>query len=67
LLAVASGVIFYFSAKMEAPDPIAKVKSLWRAAGIGLIIIFSAWFIVSLFLTIFGYQVGVFGPWWQIF
>jgi hypothetical protein len=67
LLAVASGVIFYFSAKMEAPDPLAKVKSLWRSAGIGLIIIFSAWFIISLFLTIFGYQVGVFGQWWQIF
>jgi hypothetical protein len=66
LLALASGVIFYFSAKMEAPDPITKVKSLWKAAGIGLIIIFSAWFAVTLFLTVFGYQVGVFGPWWQI-
>jgi hypothetical protein len=67
LLAVASGVIFYFSLQVQAPDPIAKVKSLWKTAGIGLGIIFFSWIIVSLFLTIFGYQVGIFGPWWQIF
>jgi len=67
LLVLASGVIFYFSAKLEAPTPLAKVKSLWKAAGIGLAIIFFAWTIVSFFLTLFGYQVGIFGPWWQIF
>ncbi len=67
LLAVASGVIFYFSAKLEAATPIAKAKSVWRAAGIGLAIIFFAWTIVSFFLTLFGYQVGIFGHWWQIF
>jgi len=67
LLALASGVIFYFSSQMQTPDPLVKVKSLWKSAGIGLVIIFFSWIIISLFLTIFGYQVGVFGPWWQIF
>ncbi len=67
LLSLASGVIFYFSAKLEAATPLAKVKSVWKAAGIGLAIIFLAWTIVSSFLILFGYQVGVFGPWWQIF
>ncbi|MDP2664072.1 MAG: hypothetical protein Q8P08_01390 [bacterium] len=67
LLAIASGVIFYFSMQIQSPDPVAKVKSLWRAAGIALAIIFFSWIIISLFLNIFGYRVGAFGPWWQIF
>ena len=66
LLMVASGVIFYLSLKMEAPAPIAKVKSLWKAAGIGYGILFFGWFIISFILTLFGYRVGIFGPWWKI-
>lgn len=66
LLMVYSGVIFYLSLKMEAPTPIAKVKSLWKAAGIGYGIIFFAWIIIDLILKIFGYNVGVFGPWWEL-
>ena len=66
LLALASGVIFYFSLKMGASSPVAKVKSLWKAAGIGLLLILFAWTITSFFLTLFDYQVGIFGPWWQI-
>ena len=63
LLALGSGVIFYFSIKMEAPNPLAKVKSLWKAAGIGFGIMFFAWLIITIFLSLIGYQ---FGPWWQI-
>jgi hypothetical protein len=37
LLALVSGIIFYFSGQLEMPDPISKVKSLWKAAGIILI------------------------------
>jgi len=66
LLAVATGVIFFFSIKMETTTPIAQVKSLWKAAGIGYAILFFAWNITSLILTLFGYRVGIFGPWWQI-
>jgi len=50
---------------MEALSPVAKVKSLWKAAGIGLAIIFFAWTIVSFLLTLFGYQVGIFGLWYE--
>jgi len=61
LLALASGVIFYLSVKMEAPNPLAKVKALWRSAGIGLALILCAWLITSLILAFFGYKVG---PWY---
>jgi len=66
LLTLASGAIFYFSLQAQNPEPLATVKSLWKAAGIGLAVVFLAWTAISLFLAIFDYQVGLFGPWWQI-
>ena len=64
-LLVYTGAIYYLA--MGAPEAIARVKSLWRAAGIGYLLIFLAWNIISFILTLFGYKVGVFGPWWKIF
>jgi hypothetical protein len=66
LLALASGAIFYFSLQSQNPEPLATVKSLWKAAGIGLAVVFLGWTAISLFLAILGYRVGLFGPWWQI-
>lgn len=66
LLAAASGVIFYFSGQLGIPDPLTQVKSLWKAAGIGLVVIFLAWVGISLILGLFEYQVGLFGDWWKI-
>jgi len=66
LLALASGIIFYFSGQFGLADPLSQVKSLWKAAGIGYLIIFSAYTLVNIFLAIFGYKIGVFGPWWVI-
>ncbi|KPJ73703.1 hypothetical protein AMJ48_00720 [Parcubacteria bacterium DG_74_1] len=65
LLALASGAIFYFSLQAQNPEPLATVKSLWKAAGIGLVVVLLAWTAISLFLGIFGYRVGIFGTWWQ--
>ncbi|PIS35436.1 MAG: hypothetical protein COT36_02415, partial [Parcubacteria group bacterium CG08_land_8_20_14_0_20_38_56] len=62
LLVAASGVIFYFSLKAESATPLAKVKSLWRAAGIGFGILLLAWSLISLGFSLIGYQ---FGPWWS--
>ena len=63
LLVLASGVIFYFSMKMGSPNPAAKVKSIWKAAGIGIGLMVFAWTITSLLLMIFGYNLGP----WQVF
>jgi hypothetical protein len=66
LLALASGIIFYFSGQFGMSDPLLQVKSLWKAAGIGYLIIFSAYTLVNIFLAIFGYKIGIFGSWWVI-
>jgi hypothetical protein len=66
LLTLASGVIFYFSGQLGITDPPSQVKSLWKAAGIGLAVVFLAWTGISLILGLFGYQVGLLGPWWKI-
>jgi len=64
LLAVATGVIFYFS--MGGPMVMAQAKSLLRSAIVGYGLIFLAWIIINLILAILGYRVGVFGRWWEI-
>ncbi len=64
LLAVATGVIYYFS--MGAPQTMVKIKSLLKSAGVGFGIIFLGWLIINWILILLGFQVGIFGRWWQI-
>ena len=64
LLIIATAIIFYFS--IGAPVMIIDIKGVWRAAGKGYAIIFLSWMIINLVLNILGYQVGIFGNWWQI-
>lgn len=62
ILTLATGILFFFSIKMEAPNPLVKVKSLWKAAGKGFAILFFAWLLLSIIFNLIGYQ---FGPWWR--
>ena len=64
LLTIATGVVYYFS--MGAPTTMVKVKSILKSAGIGYGIVFLAWLILNLLLSILGYQFQIFGHWWQI-
>jgi len=59
LASLYTGIIFYFS--MGAPETLTKVKSLWRAFGLGFLIMVLAWTIINLILQFFGYKV------WKIF
>jgi len=59
LLALGTGVIFYFS--MGAPGTIINVKTIWRSAGIGFAIIFLAWNFLNLILKLVGFTVN----WWE--
>ena len=63
LLIIASGLIFYFS--MGREDPLPRVKTLWKAAGIGFGIIFLAWLLVNIGLSLVGFKFGAFGKWWN--
>ena len=62
LLVIATGVIYYFS--MGAPTTMVRVKSLLKSAGVGYLIIFTAWIVINLILAVLGYKIGVFGKWW---
>jgi hypothetical protein len=54
LIFIIAGVLFLFSA--EKPENIALAKSVISAAVISLVIIFSAWLLVALFLQTIGYE-----------
>ncbi|MDD2696816.1 MAG: pilin [Candidatus Pacebacteria bacterium] len=64
LLAIAVGVVYYFS--MGAPETMIKVKSIVGSAAKGYAVIFLAWLIINVILAILGYQIEFFGRWWQI-
>jgi len=61
LLTVLTGLVSYFS--FGGPETIAKVKSIFKSAVTGYIIILLAWLVVNLLLRFLGYT---FGQWWII-
>jgi hypothetical protein len=65
VLVLGSGLMFYFSIRFQSPLFIAKIKAVWRAAGIGYGILFLSWTILNLFLRLIGFNIGVFGEWWK--
>ena len=66
VLAVVSGIMFYFAIASGTSDLLTKIKALWRAAGIGLAVIFLSWTIVNIFIVILGLETKIFGRWWEI-
>jgi len=63
-MALISVVLFYLS--MGNPEVLIKVKAIWKAVGVGIIILFLGWTFISILMTVFGYRFGIYGPWWQI-
>lgn len=66
LLIAVSAIMFYFSLPLGVTDPWTKIRSFWRSALIGTAIIFFAWLLVNLILQLIGYQVNIFGNWYQL-
>jgi hypothetical protein len=64
LLTIATGAIFYFSG--GSPATMAQIISIWKAAGIGYGVVFLGWIIINWLLIILGFEVSVFGQWWNI-
>ena len=62
-LAVFTAIIYYFS--MGAPASVINVRAIWKSGGIGFGIIFFAWIIIDLILSLLGFQIEIFGKWWQ--
>ncbi|MBI2577621.1 MAG: hypothetical protein HYV77_02120 [Candidatus Wildermuthbacteria bacterium] len=66
LMVVYTGVIFYFSPAFGGPEPLTKVKSLWRSVGVGLIILLLSWTFINMLLGLLGYDINIFGRWEEI-
>jgi hypothetical protein len=63
LMIAIGGLLFVISA--ENPQNIEKAKEIFKSVAIGLLLIFSAWLIVNLFLTVVGVASWT-GKWFQI-
>lgn len=66
VMVLATALMFYFSISTDSPDPIIKAKRLWRSFFIGLAIILFSWTIINIFLKLVGYQIGIFGNWYNL-
>lgn len=64
ILAITTGVIFYFS--FGGPDTLAQIKGIWKAVGVGALILLFAWTFLNLFLGILGFAVNIFGTWHEL-
>lgn len=64
LYSIMSSVIAYFS--LGRPNTLARIKSIWKSAGVGYLIMFLAWTIINLIMAIVGYQVQLFGRWFEL-
>ncbi len=61
ILLIYTGYLYYTG--LGKPETMKRVFKIWNYALKGYLLIFLAWFIIGIFLTMIGYQFGV---WWQI-
>ena len=64
LISFIAGFFFYIS-KGDA-NVIFKVRSLFKSAAIGFLIIFFSWLVINLFLAAIGFKFQLFGHWWEL-
>jgi len=64
LMAVATAAVTYFS--FGSPNIILWVKSAWRSVLVGYAIALFAWLIVNVILNVLGFEIRLFGTWWQL-
>lgn len=64
LYAIFSGAIFYFS--LGNPGVLVQIKSIWKAMGIGFLIVLFSWVFINLFLDILGFNINIFGRWHEL-
>jgi hypothetical protein len=63
IMAIISGIIFYTS--FGNVSILARVKSIWKSVGKGLLIMFFAWIFITIIMSAMGYT-GIYGLWWKI-
>ena len=58
-----TGAVSYLS--LGAPNTLAQIKSTWKAVIAGVLILLLAWLFLNLLLGFFGFNVGIFGNWYE--
>ncbi|MDO8424532.1 MAG: PKD domain-containing protein [bacterium] len=64
IFSIMTGAIAYFS--LGGPGTLERIKSIWKSAGIGYLIMILSWTFINLILSIAGFQVQFFGRWFQL-
>ena len=64
LLTIATGVIFYFS--LGSADTLAKVRLIWSSVLKGVLILLFSWLFLNFLLGILGFDITIFGRWYEI-
>lgn len=64
IMAVLTGAVSYFS--FGRPEIIVRIKSIWKSVFVGYLIALFAWLAVNIVLNVFGFEVRLFGTWWQL-
>jgi len=59
MVAVTAGL---FYAPFRTPELLDRVKTTWKAIGIGYLLLLFAWIIVGILLSLIGFK----GLWWKI-
>lgn len=64
IYSIMSGAIAYFS--LGGVNTLQRIKSIWKSAGIGYLILLLSWTLVNLVMSLAGFQAQFFGRWWQL-
>ena len=64
LMAIATGAIMFFS--FGGVDVLTKIRSIWKSVGIGLAILLFSWLFLNILLGLVGFNVNVFGNWYDL-
>lgn len=64
LMTVITGATMFFS--FGGTNLLVQIKSIWRAVGVGVLILLFAWTLLNLLLGVLGFNVGIFGNWYEI-
>ncbi len=64
LYVVVTGVLLYFS--LGDTTTLARVKSIWKAFGIGVLIMLFAWIFLNIILGLLGFNITFYGKWFEL-
>ncbi|MBI1984967.1 MAG: hypothetical protein HYS60_02540, partial [Candidatus Wildermuthbacteria bacterium] len=64
LMAIATGTLIYFS--LGTPTMLQQIKSIWKAVGIGILIMLFAWIVLNVLLDLLGFNINIFGRWYEL-